>query len=327
MTDQSRPRIAIFGAGAIGLYLACRLEQAGMGVTLITRPGKALPLPIILDDSDGTTTRHHPGQHPADQPTPQDYVIVTVKAQDLPAALPQIRPWLGDGGQLVAAQNGLPWWFLHRLAPGTPLRAADPDGTLLRSVDLNRTIACVINKSVDRLAANHIKVFSANGDRFVFGRPLGPVDDAIIRLTAVLTAAGLTAQAVDDIVPPLWDKLLGNVVLNPLSAITGLDMGTLLADPARYQRLVAGMQEARAVARANALPPGIEPEERLARTARIGAKGHFRTSMLQDRQAGRPLELEPIIGAVLELARRHDVPTPVLTRLYADVLAGNQSNH
>jgi len=322
LPNTAAPRIAVFGAGAIGLYLSSRLLAAGLSVTLIKRPGSTLPLPLTVEDGERSVVHTDFPVLAADRPNAHDFVIVTIKAQELPAAWPQIRPWLGESGQLVVAQNGLPWWFLHRLDAGSVLRAADPDGRLLHGIDLARTIACVIHKSVDRIAPDHVRAFAVPGDRFVFGRPLASdknaADVAVDRLIAAFSAAGLNAETGDDIAGAIWDKLLGNVVLNPLSAISGLDMAALLADPAHYRTIVAGMREAQAVALANGLPAGRTPEERLARTAQVAASGHFRTSMLQDRRAGKSLELEPIVGAVLELARRHAVPTPTLARLYAE---------
>lgn len=316
------PRIAVFGAGAIGLYLSSRLLDAGLPVTLIKRPGSTLPLPLTVEDGERSVVHTEFPVLAADQPNAHDFVIVTIKAQDLPAAWQQIHPWLGESGQLVVAHNGLPWWFRHRLDADTVLRAADPDGRLLREIDLTRTIACVIHKSVDRIAPHHVRAFAVSGDRFIFGRPLtrdeSTADVAVDRLIAAFSAAGLNTGASDNIRSAIWDKLLGNVVLNPLSAISGLDMAALLADPGHYRTIVTGMREAQAVALANDLPPGRTPEERLARTARVAASGHFRTSMLQDRSAGKPLELEPIVGAVLELARRRAVPTPTLDRLHAE---------
>jgi 2-dehydropantoate 2-reductase len=315
---MSTPRIAIFGAGAIGLYLAARLADAGIAATLVTRPGKPRLPTFVVEEGERTFTCTDLPQRPADQPLAHDFVIVTTKAQDLPAALPEILPWLGDDGQLVIAQNGLPWWFLDRQEPGSVLRATDPDGQLLQSIDLQRTITCVINKSVDRVSASHLVAFAVAGDRWLFGRPQGAADDAVARLVGTLQGAGLPAEGVDDIVTPLWDKLLGNVVLNPLSAITGLDLAALLKHREHYQSIVSAMQEAQAVARAYGLPGWRQPEERLARTAGVAASGHFRTSMLQDRAAGRAPELEPIVGAVRELARRRNLATPTLDRLYAE---------
>lgn len=312
------PRVAIFGAGAIGLYLAVRLRAAGLETTLITRPGRTLSLPLQLDEGEASLRCDVLDQRPSDRPQAHDFVFVTLKAQDLPQALPEILPWAGDEGSLVIAQNGLPWWFLDRLETGTILRASDPGGQLLRQVELRRVIACVINKSVDRLTDNHLLAFAVDGDRFVFGRPHGTADAAVSRLVATLQFAGLPAEGVDDIVAPLWDKLLGNVVLNPLSAITGLDLATLLGEPEHYRTIVEGINEARAVAHAWNLPAGRPAEERLTRTLRVAASGTFRTSMLQDRQAGKSPELDPIVGAVRELAQHRQIDTPTLDKLYLD---------
>ncbi|MQY52383.1 2-dehydropantoate 2-reductase [Rhodocyclus tenuis] len=311
------PRIAIFGAGAIGVYLASRLHLSGQAVTLVTRPGSSLP--PVIDFEEGACLRKISVdfQVPADAPYKHDFVIVTTKAQDLPVALPLIRPWLDADGHLVIAQNGLPWWFLDHLEEGTVLRAVDPDGSLLREINLARTLSCVVFKSVERLAGGHIRALVTDGDRFVLGCPAIAHSPAAAQLADILAQAGLQAETAEDITVPLWEKLLGNVVLNPLSAISGLDIGNLLADHDHRARLVAGIEEARAVARAWGLPPGSTPDQRLLRTAKVAASGTFRTSMLQDREAGRTLELEPILGSVRELARRRGVPTPTLDSFHA----------
>ena len=321
---MGQPSIAIFGAGAIGIYLASRFAAAGIAASLVTRPEKALPVPLIVEDDQGRQSASAIAQVPADQPVPHDIVIVTVKAHQLAAALPEIRSWLATQGQLVVAQNGLPWWYFQGLAGehgGRRLQAADPGGSLLQGIDLQRTIACVIHKSVDRPEPGRIVAFSAAGDRFIFGRPLGGVDPALQRLLDTFHLAGLPAAASADIRSDLWDKLLGNVVLNPLSASTGRDLAALLADAGTHARIVAGMEEAQAVARSFGIAAGHSSAERLERTAAVARRGSFRTSMLQDRQAGKPLELDPIVGAVIELARLKAIATPTLDRLYAEARA------
>lgn len=319
-----QPSIAIFGAGAIGLYLASQFSAAGISSTLVTRPGKPQPSPLLVEDHEGRLSQHDIAQAPADRPAPHDVVIVTVKAHQLAAALPLIKRWLEPQGELVLAQNGLPWWYFQGLAGeygGRPLRAADPDGSLLAGIDLRRTSACVIHKSVEHPEPGRIVAFSTPGDRFIFGRPLGGNDAALHGLLATLRLAGLPAEASTDIRHDLWDKLLGNVVLNPLSAATGRDLAALLADAETQASIKAGMLEAQAVAQAFGIPPGRSIAERMARTEAVARRGSFRTSMLQDCLAGKPLELEPIVGAVLELARLKAVPTPTLDRLYAEARA------
>jgi len=318
------PSIAIFGAGAIGLYLASQCSAAGIRNTLVTRPGKPLPSPLVVEDHVGRRSLHEITQQPSDHPEPHDIVIVTVKAHQLAAALPQIKAWLTPQGELVVAQNGLPWWYFQGLAGehgGRPLRAADPDGSLLAAIDLQRTSACVIHKSVEHPEPGRIVAFSTPGDRFILGRPLGAVDEGLQKLIDVLRLAGLPAISSDNIRIELWDKLLGNVVLNPLSSTTGKDLGALLRDADTQARIKSGMLEAQTVAEAYGIPPGRSVAERLERTEAVASRGTFKTSMLQDREAGKPLELEPIVGAVIELARLKTIATPTLDCLYAEARA------
>lgn len=320
MPHSSPLRIGVFGAGALGLYLAGRLARAGYQVTLIVRPGPRFPLPLVIDENgrsepcDGITVAA------TWDAEPQDLLIVAVKAHQLPAALPEMQAWTGPNTQLLMIQNGLPWWYFltdDGAHAGRRLRASDPDGSLLRTIDLRRTIACVVHKSAERQARNHVVAVRARGDRFILGRPLGG-DDEILRIViGTLRRAGLPAELCTDLRPAIWEKLLGNVVLNPLSAITGADLAGLLANPATRKIILKTMQEAYAVASAFGIRPATSPEERLERIAAVAARGTVRTSMLQDRLAGKLLEIEPIVGAVRELARLKRVATPHLNTLYA----------
>lgn len=318
---MSPPRIAIFGAGAIGLYLAARLGLAGLTPTLVTRPGRALAEPLQLIEGDSPPQPFSVQQAPADQPSPHDVLIVATKAHQLADAWPTLHRWLAADGQLVLAQNGLPWWYFAdahgQLA--RPLRAADPDGRLGRGIDLNRVIACVVHKSVERPAANVVCAFAVAGDRLILGRPSGQIDPALTALVETLSATGIASEAHADIRAAIWDKLLGNAVLNPLSALTGLELAALLANPTHRQRILDGMGEARQVAQAYGVPSGRTAAERLARTEQVAASGAFRTSMLQDVAAGKSLELEPIVGTVRELAASASIATPTLDQLYAEV--------
>lgn len=318
---MSTPRIAIFGAGAIGLYLAARLSQAGLAPTLVTRPGRALAEPLQLIEGDRPPQPFSVRQAPADQPSPHDVLIVATKAHQLADAWPTLHRWLAADGQLVLAQNGLPWWYFaddHGQLT-RPLRAADPDGRLGRGIELNRVIACVVHKSVERPAANVVSAFAVAGDRLILGRPSGQIDPALTALVETLSAAGIASEAHADIRAAIWDKLLGNAVLNPLSALTGLELAALLAAPIHRQRILDGMGEARQVAQAYGAPSGRSAVERLARTEQVAASGAFRTSMLQDVAAGKSLELEPIVGTVRELAASAGIATPTLDQLYAEV--------
>jgi 2-dehydropantoate 2-reductase len=318
------PSIAIFGAGSIGLYLASQFSAAGIKVTLVTRPKKFLPSPLIVEDQEGGRSQCKILQRPADRPELHDIVIVTVKAHQLATALPQINAWLGPQGELVLAQNGLPWWYFQGLAGehgGRVLRAADPDGKLLAGIDLLRTSVCVVYKSAEHPEPERIVAFSTPGDRFILGRPLGGVDAGLQKSISALRLAGLPATSSDNVRVDLWDKLLGNVVLNPLSALTGKDLPALLRDTDTQARIKSGMLEAQTVAEAYGIRLGRSIEERLERTKAVASRGGFKTSMLQDREAKKPLEFEPIIGTVIELARHKAVPTPTLDRLYTEVRA------
>lgn len=327
-TKPPRLRIAVFGAGALGLYFAGRLSQAEHFVTLVVRPGSAHHQSVLIEEQGRNARCEGIVVAPANAPTPQDIVIAAIKAHQLPAALPALQGWLGDNTQLILTQNGLPWWYFDGAeAPlaGHALRAADPDGSLARTIDLRRTIGCVVHKSAERRSPGHVVAVHAPGDRLVLGRPLGGEDEILRIVTGILRRAGLKAECTAELRPAIWEKLLGNVVLNPLSAITGLDIGGLLGDPENRRTILGGMNEAYGVALAFGVQPGATPKERLQRMKAVAASHGVRTSMLQDRLAGRDLEIEPIVGTVLELARLKKIPTPYLTWLYEGVRALSQT--
>ena len=312
-------KIAVFGAGAIGLYVAARLGAAGQSVSVVLRPGVELPLPLWIEEDGridactGLVAAH------AGDAAPQDLLIVAVKAHQLPAALPALLPWIGPATELVLTQNGLPWWYFQGSGKyaGRILEASDPGGTLARGIDPHRVIACVVRKAAERTAPDRIAASYAAGDGFVLGRPLGGSDRALDVVAALFDAANLQAEISSDIRGAVWEKLVGNAALNPVSAITGADLGTMLADASLRTLLLAAMTEVQAVASAFGIALATSPAQRLERSAQVAAGRVVRTSMLQDRLAGRTLELAPIVGAVAEAAALAGVAVPRLATLYA----------
>jgi 2-dehydropantoate 2-reductase len=323
MASFSHPparRIAVFGAGALGLYLGGRLARAGHAVTLIAREPQRLAPSIVIEEDGRRDVCTGLALAAPGEATAQDLLIVGLKAHQLGAAWPAIRRWQGPATQLLFLQNGLPWWyFLGEAGPfaGRQLRASDPDGVLHREVDPERSIACIVHKSVERRDARQVMATRTAGDRFVLGRPSGAADQPLNEIAALLAQAGLAAELASDLRAAVWEKLLGNVALNPVSALTGCDLAAMLGHPETRQLLRRVMEESIAVARAFGIAPQTTPDQRLQRADTVAARGPVRTSMLQDRLAGRPLEVEPIVGAVVELARLGGVATPHLDTLYA----------
>lgn len=316
-------RIAIFGVGTLGLYIGGRLAQSGKQVTLVVRPGTRLELPLLIEEQGRIETCATLAVASSDRGEAQDLLVIAVKAHQLPASWPEIRRWIGPETRLLFIQNGLPWWyFLREGGPhdGRTLLACDPDGRLAAEVDLGRSIACIVHKSAERRNRQHVVALHTPGDRFIIGQPQGGQDAALAKLAKLaelLRGAGLPAEISPDLRASVWEKLYGNVALTPLSAITGCDLATMLAKTETRRLIESSIEEAIAVARACGIQTATSAAERLRRADQVAARGSVRTSMLQDRLAGRQLEVGPIIGAVVELARLQDVATPHLDTLYA----------
>lgn len=327
MLNHLKPlRIAIFGVGALGLFFAGRLSAAGQKVTVVTRRGARLSPPIVIEEAG--IIEHCAALHFAssDVASPQDLLIVTVKAHQLADALPDIRRWMDERTQMILAQNGLPWWYSPNAdgKAGGRLQRCDPNGFLSSGIDLQKTIAGVVHTSAERRGDTHVVTVNSPSDRLILGRPLGGDDDILQNVAALFKQARLRVETNADLRQAIWEKLLANVVLNPLSVITGSDIGSMLFTPESRSTLINGLTEAYAVAVASGTRPVLTPHERLSRMEKDVARHQVRTSMLQDLSAGKALEIDAIVGAVLELARQRAISTPTLDALYTGAIAKSQ---
>jgi 2-dehydropantoate 2-reductase len=203
--------------------------------------------------------------------------------------------------------NGVPWWFVD----GEPLASVDPDGRIAAAIPFEQIIGCVVHASSSRTAPNRIQVKHA--DKLIIGEPGGGTSKRLARLFAVLDRAGLKPDQTGNVRRAIWYKLWGNATINPLSALTRATCDRILADPECRAWMLEGMAELTAVGAAIGCPIGESGEDRMQVTARLGA---FKTSMLQDVEAGRPIEIEALLGAPREIARRVGIDTPALNRLY-----------
>lgn len=324
MLNHHKPlRIAIFGVGALGLFFAGRLSTAGQEVTLVTRRGARLSPPIVIEEAGAIEYCDQLRFASSRQASPQDLLIVTVKAHQLADALPDIRRWMDDQTELILAQNGLPWWYSPNTdgKAGGRLQSCDPNGLLANSIDLQKTIAGVVHTSAERRGDTHVVTVNSPGDRLILGRPQGGADDILQCVAALFRQAKLRVETSADLRQVIWEKLLANVVLNPLSVVTGGDIGSMLFNPESRRTLLDGLTEACAVAVASGTRPVLTPHERLSRMEKDVARHQVRTSMLQDLSAGKALEIDAIVGAVLELARQQEISTPTLDALYAGAIA------
>lgn len=311
-------KIAIFGAGAIGGYLGAKLAKAGVDVTLIARGPhlaaiRANGLTLhTLDES--FTVRPRATDDPA-QAGEQDFVFLTIKSNSAPAIAAGLAPMLRADTGVVTAMNGLPFWYFHK--HGGPhenhrLKSVDPHDLLWTHVGPQRAIGCVLDPAAAIEAPGVIR--HTYSDRVPIGEPDGTRSERIQALSKSMIAAGLKAPVRPRIRTDIWIKLWGNVCFNPLSALTGATLDVLATDPELAPLVMGLMSEARAVGEAVGVDFLIDTQKRIAGAAEAGA---HKTSMLQDLESGRPMEIDPIVGAVVEVGRLANVPTPTIDILLA----------
>ncbi|MER7394958.1 2-dehydropantoate 2-reductase [Streptomyces sp. NPDC000151] len=313
-------RITIVGPGAVGATLAGAFATSGAEVSLLGRPGPHLDAiaenGIRLRSSvTGPAVRHRlrTAHDAARLPIPE-LAVVCVKSQHLLSAARSIRPWIDRGVELLIVANGVPWWLLSTVentSGDVILRTVDPDGELLHLLPAPRVMSGVAHFSSILDTAGQVTHIS--GSRLVIGDPTGGMSDRVTRCAAALSAGRVRAEPSTDIRRDIWEKFLGNVNLNPLSALTGATVLEILDDPDVRRTCIALFDETAAVGAALGIPTSMTADDRLDIARQLGA---FRTSMLQDADRGRPLELDAIVGAVRELARRTGVPSPSLDTVH-----------
>ena len=313
-------KICVFGAGAIGGYLAGALSDAGAEVSLIARgPHLAAIREKGLGlDIDGAVRRYDlPATDRAAELGPQDYVILAVKAHGIPKIVGDLAPLLGPKTAVVPAVNGLPWWYFHRAASGTalddqPLQAVDPGGAIWRALGPERAIGCVVYPACEIAEPGLVR--HLEGNRFSLGEPSGEASARVKTLSQLMIAGGLKAPQKKRIRDEIWIKLWGNCSFNPVSALTGAPLDKIGGD-AEARALVAEiMAEVQTIGEAVGAKFNVTIEARIDGAAAI--VGH-KPSTRQDIEAGRPLEIDPLVGTVLELADRLDIPAPALRHVSA----------
>lgn len=312
------PSIAVVGAGAVGSAVVYSLALAGFAPKLVAR-GAGLEAirrdGLFVDKWTGGGSVHIEASGDAADFGPQDLVIGTMKAQDWPAALPALLPLLGQESVLLPVINGVPWWYFDNprsAFAGERVAAVDPDGALLAALPAERVVGSVVYLGANRTAPG--KVRWTSGNKFVIGEAAGPVRERTQTVAAVLRQAGFEATVTDDIRGEVWAKLLGNAAINPLSVVARARIDEIMADAGLGQIALAAMHEVAAVAAAVGAPSKMEVQKRYEINAELGA---FRTSMLQDYEAGRPLELGALVDAVVEIGARLGVAAPMTAALGA----------
>ncbi len=312
-------RIAVFGAGAIGSYVGAGLADAGAEVTLIARGAQLAAirergLAVIAADGSRSLRRLR-ATGDAREAGRQDYVIVALKAHSVPAAVAAMSPLLAPETAVVTAANGVPWWYFHGLdGPWRDrrLHSVDPGGRQWEGIGPRRAIGCVVYPACDVVAPGVVR--HIEGDRLVLGEPAGEAGCRVRRLAALLRAAGFKAPVRRRIRDDIWLKLWGNLCFNPVSALTGATLERIGSDPGTRALCRAMMLEAQAVAETLGARFALDVEARIDGAVAVGA---HRTSMLQDLERGRPLEIDALVTAVQELGRIVAVATPTLDAVLA----------
>jgi 2-dehydropantoate 2-reductase len=311
------PSVAIVGAGAIGSWIADALDGAGWAVSVVARGSTlaALRSGGLTVERDGKIRRSRPRAGSAAELGAHDYVFLTVKAQILPALAPSLSALIGPATVVISGTNGIPWWFFHDFGgvlANQTLMSVDPDGSQEGTFPRERIVGSVVHASARMPAPAHALVVAA--DRLLLGEPSGEVTGRVEELVGGLRDGGINAEASRHIRRDVWAKLWGNMNMNPLSALTRCGTSTMLGSPDIRDLCVRMMEEMQACARHLDLPMSMTPQERIAVTQRLG---DFRTSMLADLEAGRPLELDPQLGAVVEIAQRLQVAAPFMSSILA----------
>jgi 2-dehydropantoate 2-reductase len=311
-------KIVIAGAGAIGGYIGARLARAGADVVLFAR-GPHLQamqergLRVISPDGDFEVRPQTAGDLAAIGPA--DVVFLGVKAHSLPALAPQLRSLFHDATIVVSTQNGIPWWYFQShggALEGLRLERVDPGGAIASAIEPRRVVGSLAYFATDVVAPGVIR--HTEGNKISFGEPDGSKSNRLRTVAEPLIAAGLRCPITTRFRHEIWVKLLGNVAFNPVSALTGGTLEELVRHPEVSQLVRALMAETEAVAERLGITLPISIDQRMAGAEKVGA---HKTSMLQDYEAERPMELEAVVGAVVELGERLGVPMPSTRAVYA----------
>lgn len=323
MSEVSYKKVTIVGAGAIGGWMGVHLARAGAQLSVLARGDTLSALQQIgLQLHQGGQLHTVPVKASNDAMAlgVQDLVVISVKSPALASVAQQVGPLIGPNTVVLTAMNGVPWWFLQGFGgpvAGRSLDAVDPQGAIARALPARHIIGCVVHASCSVDAPGVVRHHF--GDGLIVGEPTGEASPRVQALHAMLRSAGFNATLSPQIQKDIWYKLWGNMTINPISAFTGATTDRILDDPLVRQFISGVMLEAKAIGAQIGIPIDQQPEDRHAMTRKLGA---FRTSMLQDVEAGKPVELDALVSAVRELGQLTAIPTPL-----TDVLLGLSRLH
>ncbi|MEU4197198.1 2-dehydropantoate 2-reductase [Kribbella sp. NPDC026611] len=311
-------KVAVLGAGAIGAYVGAALHRGGTEVHLVARKAHLEAIRShgvqVLSPRGDFTARTPATDDPAEI-GPVDYVFLGLKANSYVSAGPLLQPLLHDKTVVVAAQNGIPWWYFHGLKgpyEGRRIESVDPGGSVTEVLDLDRAIGCVVYCSTELEAPGVVR--HLEGTRFSIGEPDGTMSDRCAEFSTAMIAGGLKCPVEADIRKDIWIKLLGNAAFNPISALARATMVEIATHQGTRQMVRMMMEESLEIAAALGCHPDISVDKRLDGAERVG---EHKTSMLQDLEKDKPLELDVILAAVVELADLTGTKAPTLRAVHA----------
>ena len=306
-------KICIFGAGAIGGYMGAKLAAAGADVSLVARGPHLKAMQengLRLIEETGISTVKVTASDTASDLGPQDYAIVTLKAHSVPSVVPHMQPLINDHTTIVSGVNGVPWWYFHKIGgalEGTRLQTVDPGNAQWDGFGPDRVLGCVVYPAAEVVEPGVIK--HIEGNRFSLGEPDGSKSNRALALSEALSASGLRAPIRPKIRDEIWVKLWGNLSFNPISVLTQSTLDVLCTEPGTREVARNMMLEAQTVAEKLGVKFPIDVDRRIQGGAAVGA---HRTSMLQDLDQGRPMEIDALIGSVKELGLITQTPTPTI---------------
>jgi 2-dehydropantoate 2-reductase len=322
---------AVVGAGSIGGYLGGLLAAAGEQVTYIARGANLEAIQrdgmkVVLEDGSEVIGR---GTASASMRAagPHDVVLLALKAHQVSAVAAELQHLFHEETCIVTLQNGIPWWYFQRHGgpyEGQPINAADPDGVISRQVDPARIIGCVVYPATNLVAPGVVHV--VEGKRFTLGELDGATTPRVEAISASLTRAGFKAPITDNIRSEIWLKVWGSLSFNPISALTRATLVDICQFPLTRELSAHIMREAETIANKLGITFRVSIERRIAGAEKVGA---HKTSMLQDIEQGKPIELEALVGAIVELGRLTNTPTPHIDAVYActSLLARTVTQH
>ena len=313
-------KIAVIGAGAIGGMVGAKLALAGEDLTFIVRGANLAAIRdkgFTLVSPDGQRQVAHPvrATDRYEEAGPQDIVILAMKAHQLEAVVDDVPKLFGPDTVVVTMQNGVPYWYFHRHGgrlEGSQVKSVDPSGRIAAQIPAERVLGCVVYPASELLAPGVVK--HIEGDRFPLGELDGSSSERVQRVAACFVNAGFKAPVLDNIRAEIWLKLWGNLTFNPISSLTHSTLVDICQFPLTRELAAAMMREAQTVANALGIEFRVSLDKRIAGAEKVGK---HKTSMLQDVEAGRAPEIDALVGAVVELARLTDTPTPHIDTAYA----------